>query len=114
MSIQRQDNDEDNIFVKSIKILYEEACKSDKELILSTSQAVILFQRGSIDWIDHEYKARNIFKRLGFKSGVHRKGEIVKRGYTIEKSIISKWYRTYFPNEDTDNSVTGVTSVTFN
>lgn len=113
LSIQRRDNEEDNSFVKAIKVLYEEAHKREKELILTPKRAIELFQRGDIDWIDYDYQARNIFKRLGFKSRSHRIAGRVKRGYKIEKSIITKWYKTYFPNEDADNSVTSVTSVTF-
>ncbi len=110
LSSIRNDEEEDISFARAILLLKEKSDTLDIDLILSSKEAVDLFQDGGIDWVQETKHARNLLRKLGFRSGSHREKGAVVRGYKIEKSRLNKLHSRYCSSIPPEKTVTCVTS----
>jgi len=111
LSSIRNDEEEDISFVRAILLLKEKSDDVDFDLILSSKEAVVLFQEGGIDWVQESKHARSLLRKLGYRSGVHRKHNGDSgRGYRIEKSRLNKLHSRYCSSIPPEKTVTSVTS----
>jgi len=110
LSSIRNDEEEDISFVRAILLLKEKSDDVDFDLILSSKEAVDLFQDGGIDWVQEAKHARSLLRKLGYRSGVHRKHNGDSgRGYRIEKSRLNKLHSRYCSSIPPEKTVTSVT-----
>jgi len=110
LSSIRNDEEEDISFARAILLLKEKSDTLDFDLILSSKEAVDLFQDGGIDWVQEPKHARSLLRKLGFRSGSHRgKGRII-RGYKIGKSRLDDLHSRYCSSIPPEKTVTCVTS----
>jgi len=110
LSSIRNDEEEDISFARAILLLKEKSDTLDFDLILSSKEAVDLFQDGGIDWVQETKHARSLLRKLGFRSGSHREKGAVVRGYKIEKSRLNKLHSRYCSSIPPEKTVTCVTS----
>ncbi|MCH7950920.1 MAG: DUF3631 domain-containing protein [Candidatus Dadabacteria bacterium] len=105
-------SDEDEIsFIRAVNILKSKLDSSgDDCLILTSKEAVEMFNKGGIEWVSESKHASSILRNLGFRSGSHRPGDDVIRAYKITKEKIDDLDLRYgnvpYSEEKSEQSVT--------
>jgi len=109
LSSIRNEEEEDNSFIRAISILKEELDSQEKDyLILPSDEAVSLFKGSGMDWVEPKH-AKSLLRKLGYRSGSHRINGQSVRGYKIEKNRLNNLFIRYCKGIPPENTVTSVT-----
>jgi hypothetical protein len=96
----RSDDDSDEAALVAALTALQDICQPNNGIAISAGSALTLFQKtDGLSWIDTNDKARSLLRRLGFRSGTHRRErfadkdrpELVKataRGYEIKLEAV--------------------------
>lgn len=93
--IRALDEDETS-FIKAIDILRSKIKESKQDqLIITSKDAIQIFQTGGLTWVQEPKHAQSILKKLDLRSGPHRiNGELI-RGYKIAAKYIEDQFLRY-------------------
>ncbi|MFI5324254.1 MAG: toprim domain-containing protein, partial [Thermodesulfobacteriota bacterium] len=92
-----RESEEDEVsFIRAICILLEEfQGQWGDEVILTSKEAMEIFQAGGIDWVQEPKHAKGILKKLGIRSEPHRINGKLVRGYKVQLSTIKDLSERY-------------------
>ncbi len=123
-SIRNQhEGDDDSALLIGLNALQAITRRDGRNPVISSSGAFALFRRtDGLEWIDTKDKARAFLRRLGFRSGIHRRERFISgdrpcsapetaRGYEIKSNVVKEMLSRYAFAEVTASHLHGQKNV---